>query len=320
MPGGLLLAGIAVDPIHPGAGRAPGVVDLPVQRDPLGYPLILSSSVKGALKSLCARSTCRNSLDDRGFIECGRCTACCCLFGEDPKRGGPGETPEPSRLHVLDVIPIAYPAPSATHGYVYVAASPILRRASLLLESLAARGLGRATGMHQLFESLADSAEKAGRTTLIALKDSRVANTNTVDVGGIRFKVQHSGASASNPNLKPLEDLGGLAATIRERLVIAGPESGVQLVERSLLRMTRVALRRDRKTVAERMLWTEEYLPSGTLFITGILEGDLENKYCRQISSPINYLLNILGGRNTFYLSVGGDEAVGRGLIKFNVI
>jgi CRISPR-associated protein Cmr4 len=41
----------SVTNIHPGIGRFGGVIDMPVQRDHLGYPVIYASSLKGSLKS-----------------------------------------------------------------------------------------------------------------------------------------------------------------------------------------------------------------------------------------------------------------------------
>ncbi|RLI32648.1 type III-B CRISPR module RAMP protein Cmr4, partial [Candidatus Bathyarchaeota archaeon] len=38
----------AVTMLHPGIGRSGAVVDLPVQKDNLGFPMIFSSSLKGA--------------------------------------------------------------------------------------------------------------------------------------------------------------------------------------------------------------------------------------------------------------------------------
>lgn len=46
-----LILAYAITPVHVGMGRAPGVVDLPFQRDSIGYPIVYGSSFKGVLKS-----------------------------------------------------------------------------------------------------------------------------------------------------------------------------------------------------------------------------------------------------------------------------
>ena len=46
-----MLGLLAETPIHPGAGRGMGVVDLPVAREAAtDYPVLVGSSLKGALK------------------------------------------------------------------------------------------------------------------------------------------------------------------------------------------------------------------------------------------------------------------------------
>jgi CRISPR-associated protein Cmr4 len=47
----VMLGLLAETPVHPGAGRSLGVVDLPVAREnPTGYPVIVGSSLKGSLR------------------------------------------------------------------------------------------------------------------------------------------------------------------------------------------------------------------------------------------------------------------------------
>ncbi|MEB3860131.1 MAG: RAMP superfamily CRISPR-associated protein, partial [Desulfurococcales archaeon] len=56
-------------PLHPGAGRSPGVVDLPIIRDSMNYPFIPGSELKGALKTLLGRKS--NTISN-GKIDCKR--------------------------------------------------------------------------------------------------------------------------------------------------------------------------------------------------------------------------------------------------------
>ena len=47
----IILGMLAETPVHPGAGRSTGFVDLPVARESITeYPVIVGSSLKGALK------------------------------------------------------------------------------------------------------------------------------------------------------------------------------------------------------------------------------------------------------------------------------
>ncbi len=109
-----LLLMTPVTPLHPGVGRAPGAVDLPVQRDPIGYPMVYGSSLKGALRAQCRR---------RGGIPCNE------VFG-----GEPGEEGKPGKVLVPDLVLFAAPVPSYDHGYIYVTTPYLLRRTLALLE------------------------------------------------------------------------------------------------------------------------------------------------------------------------------------------
>lgn len=156
---GFLLLGISVTPLHPGSGKSLGAVDLTIQRDPLGYPVVFASSVKGALKSLCIRrktDKIDSCVDDRGLAKCGGETCsglnvCCCLFGSEAG----GEESQQALVSILDFTLLAMPVPSADEGYVYVTSQALLRKASLIIEAL---------GEKNLAESLKDIASSLAST------------------------------------------------------------------------------------------------------------------------------------------------------------
>ena len=346
--GGLLLVGVAVDPVHAGAGRSPGAVDLPVQRDPLGYPLVFASSVKGALKSLCARRHCMDKskgefrVNDRGFLDCSLrdgggeggdkdksdCLICCCLFGGEPRQDE--DKARTSKLSVLDLVPLAYPVASADRGYLYLTAAPLLGRASLILEALKARGVAAAGKLLGLVDGLLGKAEKLGSGEVLVLEGSRLSEGDSLDIAGSIVEVNAVYKPGDDGALDVLKGLGGPARGLRERLVVASAEDGAALVERALLRVARVALRRDRKTVARGALWTEEYLPAGTLFLGGAVLLDVANDYCRSLGVSDDKLIDKLlkalepveerDNLGVFYVTIGGKETVGRGLIKFHAL
>lgn len=315
----MLLAALALTHLHPGSGRAPGVVDLPVQKDPLNYPIILASSAKGALKALCARKVCREScLSNEGRIKCEKAPLCCCLFGSEPHE----EESYTSVISILDFVPLAFPAPSARAGYVYVTTPLILRRVSHILQAV---GLG----------SYADSLEKlaAEADTRAAVVGNRLGED--VDIAGMTFEKQRVDLSKLGNEvtdfLNAIQGLKGMSSTFTQRLIVVRDEEGASIVDKSLVRITRVRLRVDRKTVESGALWTEEYIPAGTVFVSGLTINYVLNKYCDKILGN-NYLTNrnltekirekleeLLGGKE-FTFFVGGKESIGRGLIKVKVL
>ena len=318
MGSGLLLLGAAFTPIHPGAGRSPGFVDLPVQRDSLGYPLVYASSVKGALKHRCFRAKCgglKNKVNDEGLVRCSEtsCRLCCCLFGPEPGEAEKGA----GAIVVADLVPWALPVPSATHGYVYVSSPVLLSRLYSLLEL---------TGLEKNAEAISKLVKEAEEKGIVALKDSSLAG-QSLDIAGSSVAVQDS--SVSRDELRLLQEilgkLGPLANSALERLVVADSGTARVLIDRGLLRVTRVTLRRDRKTVRRGALWTEEYLPIGTLFATAVIDTGYRNEYCdeegigEETDAAERLRSTLFGQSDRLRVFIGGKETVGRGLIVFRV-
>jgi len=160
---------------------------------------------------------------------------------------------------------------------------------------------------------------------LVAEKSDRI------DIAGSTINVSSINVKEIEKELNKLSEimrsLGGLVETLIDKLVIVPDEIGPVVIDRAILRVTRIRVRRDRKTAAERSLWTEEYIPTGTVFIGGLLVTPTNNKFCEDydlgfgnnvdnlVAKTANMLRDILGG-SQFYFIVGGKETVGKGLVK----
>jgi CRISPR-associated protein Cmr4 len=320
---GFPVLGYAVTPLHPGVGRAPGAVDLPVQRDPMGYPIVYASSVKGALKAECARQAGGVDCFDRdsGRIKCDdeRCALCCCLFGREP---GSEETAS-SLLSVLDLVPLFFPVPSLSHGYLYITTPYLARRAYAILEAAGAPGeLGK---LAELLNTIAGSRPAEGA--------AKGCIEGEVYIVTDKLRVEKLGDCSG---LNAVKKLGGLAGDMDSRLIVVSDADGPLYVEKGLIRVTRVRLKLHTKTVETGGLWTEEYIPEGTVFLGGFIAAvPKKNKYCAiaRGTEPeegsdvvledaarelVCKLLERLQQKNsTFYAVIGGKETIGRGLIKF---
>jgi CRISPR-associated protein Cmr4 len=80
--------------------------------------------------------------------------------------------------------------------------------------------------------------------------------------------------------------------------------------------ITRVRIDRDKKTVERGALWTEEHLPSDTLLYVPLYAAKARKK-----ASPVTeqQVLAQIKTLNNKYLQLGGDETVGRGLVRIRL-
>ncbi len=321
-----VLAG-ALSNIHPGAGRSPGVVDLPVVKDPFGVFYVPGSGLKGALKSsLALRLGCVS--DDGERVVCGirreagetrcvkaECCRLCCLLGGDTD-----EAPEaPSAVSVGDLYPLLVPVPSITHGFLYVTSPMLVARAQQLAELEGGGG-----ALSGLVEWLRRGVEGAAAGGYVLLGDSEGGEVEVgIGIGSVKAKlagaVLPAGVSrrleqvASIYRLHPLQ---GNTLVVPDRVLPL-------LLERSLVRLTRVRLKPETKTVRQRLLWTEEYIPQFTLFAGYLADTGLRGSPCRYVgigggTDTVSELTSMIGG-DVFSIVVGGKETVGKGLLRLAV-
>jgi CRISPR-associated protein Cmr4 len=278
---------------------------LPVVRDPVGYPYLPGSEVKGALKTLLGRGARALSY---GKVDCERGGAgVCCLFGGEVGEGPRGA----GALVVSDFYPLLLPVPSAEVGVAYLTTPYLLSRAAAYLE--AAGYSSDAGGLLELARAAGDGAV----ATFLG------GGEGVVHVGGERLPAR-GGAGLDAGVLDRLawsqKPLNPLYEAVRPSgaLVVAPERLGPTLVSHSLQRLTRVRLDRETKTVQRGALWTEEYIPWGTLLVGLVADSGFRNEYCKKAGrageDPLGELLGKLGGDS--YLVVGGKETVGGGLLR----
>jgi len=382
----------AITPLHPGAGRSPGVVDLPVVRDPLGFPYLPGSEVKGALKTLLFHK--RGCIVERGQDNpCsggekkrsdssggGDCARICCLLGGEKGEGVEGA----SALSVQDFYPVMVPASSIRHGYALVTSPLLLRRALTYLKAASGQGAAKDGFVGRLIWLIHELLSKSRGLEAANVQAIQLA----LDVGGngsggegggqqqgqgenqgesldilagISIKYIEDKILIDNEmcmklasvlgGLNPLyfpegdegggggqdgQDGGGDCGKLADlpRVYIVGDPIAKLVFEKSLIRYTRIALKRSTKTVVEGALWTEEYIPWGTLFIGAFLETLWRNRYCRKARKegsgagsgfdPTRELRDLLAaeGEDDFFfsLAVGGKESIGKGLVNIYVL
>ena len=289
----------AVTPVHAGVGRGfEEHVELPIQRDSLGVPCIWGSSIKGALRTAFYRSKGGQSSDEK------------VIFG--PERDEAHE--HAGAMNVLDAKLLFVPIPSIKEGYVFATTGLMLSRAKMILE--VANRQDKVGVLSKLIDLL-DGSSGALVSSKGLVVDGKVwlgdrpIEANTAHCNNVYTLI---GELFQGLNL-PIN-----ASWIARRAVVLHDGDGLRLVSRSTMALTRIALKRETKTVREGALWDEEYVPEMSMFITALLFSDSRRAgFERKAEDLYRDLLKALCSPNNgdFYLILGGHETIGKGVVKF---
>ncbi|RLC80888.1 MAG: type III-B CRISPR module RAMP protein Cmr4 [Chloroflexi bacterium] len=298
----------AVTMLHPGIGRRGEVVDLPIQRDGLGFPMIYASSLKGSLKSYVWNKKGENLAR--------------ILFGSEPD----DKIKYPGTISILDTYLLAIPARSLLGVHIYITSQLLLKRFSEYI---------KITQRHKNFTDIIKTI------TSHALDRGKVLISDDT-----KFRVEAlNGRIVINEELQlepiPIdEDMKGKLEKIaefigiedKERLAVLNDDDFLSVIERSILKITRIRLEREIKKVARGGLWVEEYIPRGTIFYSTFVYNEKQLERFREMAEKDEHLRNILEISHEYlrngvmgaireilkdnYIVIGGDETVGKGLIK----
>ena len=292
--------GFAVTQVRVGAGRSPGVVDLPIVRDPLGWPFLPASSVKGGLKSACELS--KFSMDS---------VDCSIVYGWDVKQAERAEfEPYVSAVALTDASILFYPVrvEGGEEGLRFCyASSPYLLR----------RAYGLAAEVLELKECAAEAACPRELVKVLGgLEDAGVEvgrlYVNTVYVENARMV-----EGGALERLLSLSGLGGnpVASWLGSCLLVLSDDDMLSVVESGIVRLARVRLDYRTKTV-EAGPWTEEYLPEATVFLLASFYRDTEVKgRLVRAEDARRFHLSLLESMN-WHVVVGGRETLGRGILR----
>jgi CRISPR-associated protein Cmr4 len=279
----LMIGMLAETAIHPGSGRSSGFVDLPVARESITqYPVIVGSSLKGALKDR-AREIWPDIITEIGSKkehtlkpEVAR------LFGHQEGAGD---------LVVSDAKLLLLPVRSLTGIYKWATCPYLLERIK--------RDAQR-TRYEKTIEGLNISGRPNKGTVWSNKDDNLFLEEREFQVSG---KIEDSLIEV----IKKLIFHNETAERLSEQLIILNDDDfqwfasyGLQICARNVL---------DVETKESKNLWYEETLPTDSLFYTLLfLRKD-------EALKDVDLLLKSLK-----YLQVGGNETVGQGWFAMKLL
>lgn len=277
----IIIGMLAETQVHPGAGRSTGFVDLPVARESITeYPVIVGSSLKGALKDR-AREKWPGKKSENGNekVQSPEVTK---AFGKQDDAGD---------LVVSDARMLLLPVRSLTGQYKWATCPLLLER---LERDIKRSGyatelkIPKLTNMPNRGTAQADGSEK------IFLEEREFQIAGKVDNTVIESINQLM------PNKSSADRLLG-------QLIVLNDDDFKWFASYGLPINARNVLDEDTKTSLN--LWYEETLPQDSLFYTLFLErGDGAIDLVRTLVQELPYL------------QVGGNETVGQGWFALKIV
>jgi CRISPR-associated protein Cmr4 len=288
-PKSALLVLRAETPLHAGAGSGAGEIDLPVQREThTGWPVVWSSSVKGAL---------RERAEQWADGDAAKCAQVIAAFGKE----GRGADEHASALATGEATLLLLPVRSLATHFKWVTCDAAIKR-------------------------LKRVCERIGVPCLVVAPT--LANEDTAcwsgNPAGALFLEEFSftpDAAPIAPLARALSSVTGIGEPeLLARLVVVHDDRFRWFAEHATPKAAHVALDNDTKTNSGGALWYEETLAPDT-----VLYAPLTAEASRAKAYPMTAadVLAVATGRVTNperpYLRVGGNETLGMGWCNVHV-
>lgn len=288
-------------PVHAGTGTSLSIVDLPIQRERItGLPMIQASSLKGVL-----RAETLNILKYRQDSQAEAKVEV--LFGPETRRAHEHAgcvSPHDARL-------LLFPIRSLVGVFAWATCPLVLER---FKREMVAAGFSVNWNVPDLPPN--------GQQALVATTDTIVADGKVVleefafeakpDAGATRMIAEWIKDSAF-PNGDEYQQFRDW---LPKRFVILPDDAFRDFTQMATEVIARIRLDQEKKTVAEGP-WNEEHLPSETLLYAPIFVSKPLAPNANQVGlTDSDSVLQELSGLQFDRLQIGGDETVGRGIVK----
>jgi CRISPR-associated protein Cmr4 len=268
--------------LHAGVGSTVSAIDLPIQRErTTQFPIVQGSGIKGALRS--------QVIANEDALEA--------LFGADTKK----EEKFAGALSVGDARIVLFPVRSLNGVFAYTTCAAVLARV--------ARDVPNFPALDQ---------DVQGENALVTSKSAVVASGKAV-LEEFSFTCKENArvdeiakwlAQNAFPTAPAYEYW---RKKVQDSLIVLSDESFRDFVQNSTEIVTRVRLDREKKTVAQGALWTQEALPSDCLLLSAILARSTRNGSNGTAEQVADWLRDPQNVPQRIQL--GGDETTGSGIV-----
>ena len=296
-----LLTFYAETSLHMGSGTSLSYVDLPIQREKhTDFPIMQASGIKGVIREFAERQW----KDDKIKVET--------IFG--PEEGDKFA----SCIIFTDAKILLFPVRSVAGIFAWVSCPFVLKRFKRDLESA---GVEFKDNNEEI-----NIPEPSGEEKIIVITDSilKVQSTNQVMLEEFVFNVEDDSKSnqatqIANKIKEFLPENPALQDLINElptRFCIVADNVFKDFVKLAIEIQTRIKINQTTGIVEEGALFTEELVPSESVFYSLVFFNDPYNKIngVQNVDDVMNATQNLFS--NFPLLQLGGDETLGRGLLR----
>ncbi len=291
-------------PVHAGTGTSLSIVDLPIQRERItGLPIVQASSLKGVLRAetlLLLKQRQDPQAEEKVKV----------LFG--PETGQASEhagcvSPHDARL-------LLFPIRSLVGVFAWATCPLVLER---FKRELTAAGFQIDWQVPKPNNS---------QQALVACDDTIVAEGKIV-LEEFAFEAQEDNRAKQIANwlkdhaFPQSSEYAPFRGWLHKRFVILPDDAFRDFTQLATEVIARIRLKTETKTVAEGALWTEEHLPSETLLYAPIFVSRPLAPNANQLGlTDSDAVLRELSDLQLDRLQIGGDETVGRGIVKVRFV
>jgi len=299
-------------PVHAGTGTSLSIVDLPIQRERItGLPIVQASSLKGVLRAetewlLRQRFKQQGKTDKDAEGEAKAIVQV--LFGPEPKPGQASEhagcvSPHDARL-------LLFPIRSLVGVFAWATCPLVLER---FKRELKAAG----------FPIDWQVPKPANSQQAFVTQDSEIVADGKIVLEEFAFEAQEDAKAKGiadwlKDNAFPQSDeYAPFREWLPKRFVILPDDAFRDFTQLATEVIARIRLKTETKTVAEGALWTEEHLTSETLLYAPVFVSRPLALNANQLGlTDSDAVLRELTDLQLDRLQIGGDETVGRGIVK----
>ncbi|MEO0170867.1 MAG: type III-B CRISPR module RAMP protein Cmr4 [candidate division WOR-3 bacterium] len=327
---GALITFYAETPVHMGAGQSVSYVDLPVQRERhTGFPVLWSSGIKGVLRDLAYRNWNKDAVE--------------IIFGPEED-----SSDFASCISITDAKILLYPVRSVRGVFAWITCPLVLKRFKENLEILKItpknQNLKADDTLNELISKIESLMEKMKKMenfsddkVLVSQNSSLIIGQNkkSVALEEFVFEVYQSDLFIDlAETLNKILPENDLTQSLEERLVIVSNNVFKDFVTYAVEIRTRIRINQLTGTVKSRALFTEELIPSESVFYSllfvsdpkkrneGSNNNEVENndkkrnndnkiKEYKDVFNKISELI-----KDNPIIQLGGDETLGRGIMR----